>query len=141
MPQFPLSSNQKVPFVCFICRAAIKLPPDFYWEEIGPRVWTSKATPKCPTCQKPMVCMDRYFKVPPRSALNQWRKAELLWRNGWVADGYSGSPRTLRDARELLQKPSSEAMTRAASLRANNEKRWRLLRAKRHRSIREPRDK
>lgn len=131
MNDFPLSPKQKVPFVCFGCRAAIKLPLGFCREEFGERVWSSQVAPECPTCKKTMTYLGRYFKVPPRSSLNQWRKDELLWRRGWIADGYSDAPRTLRDAREFIQRPNTIVTNCTLKRRAETEKRWRQLRAKR----------
>jgi hypothetical protein len=125
MNQFPFSSKQKALFVCFKCRVGGKRVLPFYWEESGkPGRWP------CPKCKKPLVFLGRYFKIPSQSALDQWRKAELLWRSGWIADGFSGGPPTLRDAREFVQVP--EAIPRhSMKRRAENEERWRKLRAKR----------
>lgn len=131
MNQFPHDSKQKAPFLCFACRITIKIPLPFYYGEIGEKNWAQRANPQCPSCKKPMAYLGRYFKVPPRSALNQWRKAELLWQNGWIADGYSGAPRTRRDAREFLQKPDPTIAGLLLKRRLENEERWRRLRAKR----------
>lgn len=79
-----------------------------------------------------MVYMGRYFKIPPQNALDQWRKAELLWRNGWVASGYLEGPQSLRDAREWVQKKGARAAAqRDSRSRAASEEHWRRLRKKR----------
>lgn len=131
MKQSLLSSKQKVPFVCFHCRISTKIPLALYYEEIGEKRWAQGVNAQCPRCKKPLAFLGRYFKVPPQSALNQWRKAELLWRSGWIADGYSNSPKTLRDAREFVQTPATINPRGTLQRRMENEERWRRLRAKR----------
>ncbi|BCM91381.1 hypothetical protein IAD21_03253 [Abditibacteriota bacterium] len=136
MNQSLLDSKQKVPFVCFDCRISVKIPLPSYYEEIGDKNCAQRTNTQCPRCKKPMAYLGRYFKIPPKNALTQWRKAELLWRNGWSADGYSDSPKTLREAREFIQKPDMTTTRRALKRRAENEERWRRLRAKRDRLLR-----
>lgn len=93
MHQFPLSSRQKVPVVCFRCRVGMKrvAPLRLKYEDAVNKERPSTGY-KCPRCSEPMAYVGRYFKIPPQSALKQWRKAELLWQSGWLADGYSPSP-------------------------------------------------
>jgi hypothetical protein len=90
-----LSSQQKLFFVCFACRVAVK-------REAGQMLRNQTPLPhlRCPRCRGEMRFVGRYFKVPPRTNVAQWRKAELLWQAGWRADGYSTRGlKTVRDAR------------------------------------------
>ena len=105
-----LSWRQKLPFVCFACRLVVKHTAPFHWEEY-PHIFESghnrpQLVFRCPRCSRTLCFLGRYFKAAPRSAPNQWRKVEALWRAGWRADGRQpcgARIKTLRDAREHLE--------------------------------------
>jgi hypothetical protein len=52
------------------------------------------------------------FKAPPARNVKQWRKVELLIRNGFYFHpnqfGWGRSPKTLRDAAALVKKKREE---------------------------------
>ena len=63
---------------------------------------------KCPQCGQTMHNMGMTFKPPKHNDIKQWRKVELLVRNGlaWHDCGCGGSGpncKTLRDAEEMLR--------------------------------------
>ena len=125
-------SGQKVPFLCFACRMGIKRALPFYVEELGARPRLDWAKIVCPRCKAQMVYMGRYFKIPPQSALDQWRKVELLWRSGWMANDTNGrGPETLREARDFVAPPSLNAQCQASQRQREREERWRRLRLQR----------
>jgi hypothetical protein len=52
--------------------------------------------------------MGRAFKAPPKGNVNQWRKVELLIRNGFQfypnRYGWAGAPKTLREAEAIVER-------------------------------------
>lgn len=66
-----------VHFACFDCRVAFKQPNSSNWDiRIAQRPFD------CPNCKQPMVRLGRYFKAPPKRAIRQWIKVELLVQYG-----------------------------------------------------------
>jgi len=66
-----------VHFACFECRAAFKQPNSSNWDtRVAERPFD------CPNCKEPMVRLGRYFKAPPKRAIRQWIKVELLYQYG-----------------------------------------------------------
>jgi hypothetical protein len=66
-----------VHFACFDCRAAFKQPNSSNWDtRVAERPFD------CPNCKQPMVRLGRYFKAPPKRAIRQWIKVELLFQYG-----------------------------------------------------------
>ncbi len=66
-----------VHFACFACRVAFKQPDSSNWNaRVAARPFD------CPNCKRSMVRLGRYFKAPPRRAVRQWLKVELLFRFG-----------------------------------------------------------
>lgn len=61
-------------FACFDCRLAFKQP--------NSRDSVSTRPFRCPECRTPMRLLGRYFKAPPRRAVRQWLKVELLYYFG-----------------------------------------------------------
>ncbi len=66
-----------VHFACFDCRVAFKQPDSSNWDA---RV--AERPLDCPNCKQPMVRLGRYFKAPPKRAVRQWLKVELLFHYG-----------------------------------------------------------
>jgi len=58
-----------VAHACFGCRKSWKL--------------SDQAAAKCPQCGNPLHWMGRGFKAPKKSDLEQWKKVEALWREGF----------------------------------------------------------
>ncbi|MEO1145989.1 MAG: hypothetical protein AAFY26_10375 [Cyanobacteria bacterium J06638_22] len=75
-----------VHFACFACRSAFKQPGSSNWDpEVPQRPFV------CPNCKTPMVRLGRYFKAPPKRAIKQWLKLELLYSFGErFSAGYTG---------------------------------------------------
>jgi len=132
---FGYANIQKVPFLCFSCRLAVKHNLSGYLVEYSdiPRLEQRPYSEfRCPQCHQPMAFLGRYFKVPPRAAIKEWRKVEMLWKKRWTADGYSLGPKTLREAKEYekdLERHNRKL--RLERIRAQNEEKWRSVRGKR----------
>lgn len=68
----------------------------------------------CPQCRQPMTNMGWDFKVPKQKDIEQWKKVEVLARNGvifhsycWWSESHKGPgprPARLRDVEEFLKK-------------------------------------
>ena len=66
-----------VHFACFDCRVAFKQPESSNWDHrVAERPFD------CPNCKQPMVRLGRYFRAPPKRAIRQWLKVELLYQYG-----------------------------------------------------------
>ena len=133
---FPPANKQKVPFVCFGCRVGLKKTIPFLLEECGDiprpnqRPYVRNEI-RCPRCEQPMAFVGRYFKIPARSDEKNWRKAEILWKSGWCADGHGGKigPRTLCDARNYLSElPDATQKANARRRRRETQILWRRAR-------------
>ena len=62
-------------FACFDCRKVYKRTIDFDgYEEVQ----------ICPQCAEEMFLMGRAFRAPKQNNIKQWKKAELLIKNGFV---------------------------------------------------------
>lgn len=66
-----------VHFACFHCRRVYKQQGSSNWDSSVPH----RPFP-CPNCKRAMTRLGRYFKAPPRRAVRQWEKVELLYRFG-----------------------------------------------------------
>jgi len=119
-PRKPTTTN-RVHFVCFDCRKSFKQRGSSNWD-----VEVPKRPFPCPECRTPMVRLGRYFKAPPRRAVHQWLKVELLHHFGemFVGDlrsGISDRCPTLPRAVEYLSTTTataSEVRAALASIRA-----------------------
>lgn len=70
-------ASNKVHFACFNCRVCFKQPDSSNWDaSVADRPF------ECPNCKTAMVRLGRYFKAPPRRAVKQWMKVELLHKHG-----------------------------------------------------------
>ncbi len=98
----------KEPFACFECRKSFKqtsrweLPEDRRPKEGEPRVVL------CPQCAKPMADMGLDFKAPKKTAIDQWKKVELLYKAGFRFDscgccGPGYRPAELREVGAFIQ--------------------------------------
>lgn len=91
---------EKKHMACFNCRIALK------------------NVPTCPHCQQPMVSMGLDFKAPKRSEIKQWKKVEILYKNGirFGGCGCSGPgyrPKELSEVEHFLS--TSEEINRRKS--------------------------
>ena len=92
-------------YVCFECRKTFKKP------------FTTSDQYLCPQCRLPMTNMGTDFKAPPQKDLKQWRKAEILAREGILffpshANNLPGNrPAILKDLPQFLREinPPSES--------------------------------
>ena len=84
-------------FACFNCRKSFK--QHMWLSQFG------KHKPRCPQCRAHMWAMGRAFKAPRTSNVKQWRKVELLIRNGLLFHpNYGRAPMTLREAEVRVAK-------------------------------------
>ncbi len=61
-----------------------------------------------------MWLMGRAFKAPKKTNVKQWRKVELLVRNGLLFHpNYGGRPKTLREAHALVSERLRNGIVRA----------------------------
>lgn len=72
-------------YACFGCRVSFKRP-------IPSRDGTPAYEPTCPRCGSPLHEMGRSFTAPRKRDLRQWKKVEILWRNGFRFYSYRSYP-------------------------------------------------
>lgn len=87
---------RRVSYACFDCRVAFKQEPN---RDVAP----------CPNCGGDMYEMGWSFKAPSKRDVNQWKKVQILFAEGFrfFGTGYYESeplPSTLRDVPEFLKK-------------------------------------
>ena len=68
-------------YVCFACRKMFNQVDIHHWHD-GWHAPPKKGYP-CPDCGAEMQNAGKDFKPPRRRNLNQWRKAEMLFRRGY----------------------------------------------------------
>ncbi len=68
-------------YVCFICRKMFNQVNCRHWYH-GAKKPPKKGYP-CPDCGAEMQDAGKDFKPPRRQNINQWRKAEMLFRHGY----------------------------------------------------------
>lgn len=85
-------------FACFACRKSFK--------QHMMASQLDKHEPKCPQCGDKMSMMGRAFKAPKHTNIKQWRKVELLVKNGFLFNPKSHHgkrPETLREAKAFVE--------------------------------------
>ena len=98
----------KDPMACFKCRKV--------WHDV----------PCCPECKGEVHNMGKDFKAPRQANRRQWRKVELLFKNGirYASCGCGGPgyrPQTLPEARDLVR---GLKVTPEDILRRHNRRYW-----------------
>jgi len=87
-------SGQKYQFACFECRKVFK-------QDTG----RALDVLKCPNCRGTLTLMGKTFRAPRRQDGKQWKKVELLARNGVVFwSGGHRLPDTLSEAKQYVAK-------------------------------------
>ncbi len=124
-----MKSCYTLPFICISCRKSFKKSaPDFKPfcltdDEIGMVRFA------CPQCRKQLHFVGRYFKAPRSCDLKQWRKIEILFQQGWRADGYNLKPRTLHTARNYSAQRNELFKLRCRTIRQEGQiAKWRKMR-------------
>ena len=80
-------------WACFDCRKAFKKP------DLMPNLEVYI----CPDCKLPMSMMGKAFRPPKKENLEQWKKAEILVKNGFLFYKNGGArPKRLKDVPEFL---------------------------------------
>ncbi len=80
-------------WACFHCRKTFKKP------QTAPELETYP----CPDCKQPMTMMGKAFRPPKKENLEQWKKAEILVKNGFLFHKNGGArPKRLADLPEFL---------------------------------------
>ena len=114
-------------FACFSCRKVFNKLTGKIEADVVSR--HSEWTPpfyQCSECGSQLYFTGEEFRPPTRQALDQWRKAELLIRNGLLFHKDIGPyPKTLSEARKLINnrkrfKDVSEAMQTAKYRKIHN---------------------
>ena len=98
MCRYAMSGPYKQKWACFSCRKSYKSHHGEF----------DRDSAKCPQCQAPMNNMGLDFRAPRQTDKEQWRKVELLFRNGinFSSCGCSGPgfvPARLRDVPQFLE--------------------------------------
>lgn len=78
MCRYGIYGPYKDHYACFSCRKAFKQ---------AARSGDADARPvviKCPQCAQPMSAMGLDFKAPKQKDVDQWKKVELLFQNGFT---------------------------------------------------------
>jgi|SRR5580704_16193408 hypothetical protein len=115
-------------FVCFHCRKVFNKPGDEV--KIGPtshnHSWTPPDYRRC-ECGESLHLTGSEFRPPPRRATDQWSKAELLIRSGFLFHkGVGPYPETLWEARAFVRqhkrpKDATEAINLAKERRMSKQ--------------------
>jgi DNA-directed RNA polymerase subunit RPC12/RpoP len=80
-------------WACFDCRKTFKMPQSM--PDLDLYV--------CPDCKQPMSMMGKAFRPPKKENLEQWKKAEILVKNGFLFYKNAGArPKRLKDLPEFL---------------------------------------
>ena len=92
-------------FACFQCRKVFNRPQgkvmlDATSKELS---WTPPSY-RCSECGSPLHMTGSEFRQPSRQSLDQWSKAELLIRRGFLFHKGGGPyPKTLSEARTFIR--------------------------------------
>jgi hypothetical protein len=92
-------------FACFHCRKVFNKPMGQISPEVMSRrvAWTPPCY-QCDECGEQLHFTGAEFRPPSRQALDQWRKAELLIRSGFLFLKDVGPyPKTLSEARKFVK--------------------------------------
>ena len=80
-------------WACFDCHKTFKKPEPILELEAY----------LCPDCKQPMTMMGKAFRSPKKENLEQWKKAEILVKNGFLFHRNAGArPKRLKDVPEFL---------------------------------------
>jgi hypothetical protein len=105
-------SELTLQFACFDCRKVFKQKYR-RWKEVL----------KCPDCGRPMAWMGRAFRAPRRENTKQWRKVELLARNGFTFWSYVGRrPKSVGEARTFVEQNRKASVGEKLAKRIRNER-------------------
>ena len=102
----------KAKLVCFSCRKMFRN-----------HAWIGKVN-KCPDCGEPTHDMGKWFKVPRRNNIKQWKKIEKLYRNGVHFHGYGRPgyrPTHLGQVDEFLENRRKQKLQRDPKRRFLNQ--------------------
>lgn len=123
MPRDNEHKTYKEKWACFHCRKCFKQRVEDWHtlvramrkrgeENIQPRVVL------CPQCRQPLTNMGWDFKVPKQKDIEQWKKVELLARNGYrfhsrhgMGESHKGPgprPARLRDVEAFLKEKQEQ---------------------------------
>jgi hypothetical protein len=91
-------------YACFTCRKVFRPTEEVF------------ARGTCPECRRPMASMGICFKAPRQADVRQWRKVEILYKEGYTyrwesccpGHGPGFRPRTLAEIPEFLAERVAE---------------------------------
>src|ERR1700751_2304048 len=92
-------------FACFQCHKVFNKPIGPLQKDIvaGDASWTPPSY-RCSECGEPLHFTGETFRPPRRQSIDQWLKAELLIRNGFLFHKNAGPyPETLSEARDFVK--------------------------------------
>jgi len=112
----PKEYRYNMQFACFECRKSFKQPLSYHENYAAIRLSAQKSGKKpqvkvrarspvhvCPQCGSALFAMGRAFRAPATNNLEQWRKAELLVRQGYMFwPNYRVFPKTLSEAKKFI---------------------------------------
>jgi hypothetical protein len=105
-------SDFTLQFACFDCRKVFKQ-----------NYWRYMEVLKCPDCSRPMAWLGRAFRAPRRGNTKQWRKVELLARNGFTFWSHVGRrPKNLGEARTFVERNRKTTKGEKLANRIRNER-------------------
>lgn len=112
----------QIQYACFECRRSFKRP----WtpgeqarsaqlsQPLSGRKPAKRLPPPaycCPGCGGGLTFMGRAFRAPRREDLDQWRKVELLVRNGFTFYSSAGRfPETLSEAKRFVRQERKRSL-------------------------------
>ena len=93
-------------FACFHCRKVFNKPEgDLSPDVLSRRVAWTPPEYECDECGEQLHFTGAEFRPPSRRSLDQWRKAELLIRSGFLFHKDVGPyPETLSEARAFVSR-------------------------------------
>lgn len=131
MCRYSIYGPYKDHYACFSCRKSFKQAArsrlQLAADEPAPAI-------KCPQCAEPMAGMGLDFKAPKKGAIDQWKKVELLFQNGFTfyscgCCGPGFRPAELAEVQAFIEenRPKSEGEVLLAKIQsrlAGREVRW-----------------
>src|ERR1051325_2449301 len=114
-------------FACFQCRKVFNRPQGKVTvDTVSKEASLTPPSYRCSECGSSLHITGSEFRPPSRQSLDQWRKAELLIRGGFLFHKHAGPyPKTLSEARLFVRRYKSlpafmEAKQMAWKRRASN---------------------
>jgi hypothetical protein len=147
MCRYAFSGPYKEKWACFKCRKSFKQTNACELTRPVPLAEDGSRLVLCPQCKSPMHDMGLDFKAPKQTDVEQWKKIELLFREGYnyssCGCGPGPRPKHLKDVPAFLQQQEHAAERRrqqrmdqrAAELKAKRKKNRKRIETRRLSSL------